>query len=133
MERLPALCCKSGALRGAFKNVSRSRYIIVNSLELHKCCRSPVAKVNISALDLTAHAEWQHPFVNIFKLCDVDTMREFETKGDVTEHIVRAGLACPCTRWPLVGALCPLLADTCSAYPVHRTKSSARRCSKSGA
>ncbi|KAG2447660.1 hypothetical protein HYH02_007576 [Chlamydomonas schloesseri] len=31
--------------------------------------------------------EWQHPFVNIFKLCDVDTMREFETKGDVTEHI----------------------------------------------
>ncbi|KAG2491091.1 hypothetical protein HYH03_010535 [Edaphochlamys debaryana] len=31
--------------------------------------------------------EWQHPFVNVFKLCDVDTMKEFETKGDVTEHI----------------------------------------------
>ncbi|KXZ51898.1 hypothetical protein GPECTOR_11g331 [Gonium pectorale] len=31
--------------------------------------------------------EWQHPFVNVFKLCDVDSMKEFETKGDVTEHM----------------------------------------------
>ncbi|GLI66011.1 hypothetical protein VaNZ11_009714 [Volvox africanus] len=31
--------------------------------------------------------EWQHPFVNVFKICDVDTMKEFEAKGDVTEHM----------------------------------------------
>ncbi|PNH08695.1 WD repeat domain-containing protein [Tetrabaena socialis] len=31
--------------------------------------------------------EWQHPFVNVFKLCDIDTMREAETKGDVKEHM----------------------------------------------
>ncbi|GLC33983.1 hypothetical protein PLESTB_000825300 [Pleodorina starrii] len=31
--------------------------------------------------------EWQHPFVNVFKICDVDTMKEIEMKGDVTEHM----------------------------------------------
>ncbi len=36
----------------------------------------------------TPCAEWQHPFVNVFKLCDVETMKEVESKGDVTEHMV---------------------------------------------
>ncbi|GFH23850.1 DUF667 domain-containing protein, partial [Haematococcus lacustris] len=30
---------------------------------------------------------WQHPFVDILKLCD----RETELKGEVTEHMARAG------------------------------------------
>ncbi|GFR42730.1 hypothetical protein Agub_g3649, partial [Astrephomene gubernaculifera] len=31
--------------------------------------------------------EWQHPYVNVFKICDAESMKEVETKGDVTEHM----------------------------------------------
>lgn len=41
--------------------------------------------------------EWQQPYVNVFKLCDLETLKEFYRKGDVTEHMVRqrcaAGMA----------------------------------------
>lgn len=32
---------------------------------------------------------WQHPHVNVFKLCGLDDgMKEFERAGDVTDHMV---------------------------------------------
>lgn len=36
-----------------------------------------------------ACTEWQHPYVNVFKLCDVDQLKEVVVHGDVKEHMVR--------------------------------------------
>ena len=52
-----------------------------------------------------ACTEWQHPYVNVFKLCDVDQLKEVVVHGDVKEHMVRCmdGRACmhACVRlWP---------------------------------
>ena len=35
-------------------------------------------------------AAWQHPYVNVFKLCEIDTLKEFELCGDITENMVSA-------------------------------------------
>ena len=34
------------------------------------------------------HEAWQHPYVNVFKLCDTDQSRDVDVMGDVTEHMV---------------------------------------------
>lgn len=33
-------------------------------------------------------AAWQQPFVNVFKLCNMDNVKEVEVLGDVKEHMV---------------------------------------------
>ena len=33
-------------------------------------------------------AAWQAPYVNVFKLCDVDTLKDVALSGDVKEHMV---------------------------------------------
>ena len=41
-------------------------------------------------------AAWQHPFVSIFKLCDVDTWAQVGKEGNVIAVLVRAYIAtCP--------------------------------------
>ncbi len=39
-----------------------------------------------SALVLAA---WQQPYVNVFKLCDVDNLKEVDIQGDVVQQMVR--------------------------------------------
>jgi hypothetical protein len=37
-----------------------------------------------------ARAAWQHPFVNVFKLCDVERWRDVERQGEVKAQMVGA-------------------------------------------
>jgi hypothetical protein len=36
-----------------------------------------------------AHAEWQHPFVSVFKLCDVEAWKHVTRDGTVVAVLVR--------------------------------------------
>jgi hypothetical protein len=36
-------------------------------------------------------ADWQHPFVNVFKLCDVQQSKNVEVSGRVVQQMVGMG------------------------------------------
>jgi hypothetical protein len=41
-----------------------------------------------------AHAAWQHPFVNVFKLCDVEHWKDVERQGEVKAQMVGSAVCC---------------------------------------